>query len=309
MSMCDLIFSGVASAIPVARALGHRRSRLVKDAGHLLSTMDYTYREHQGKTIYRLKDGMSKRLVPPQRGAELQEDAIGIRLRDAIGVDNMMRGSDYAHSRVDVSAIAEDLGGDPGRVSDDEQAKIAAGNTARVYNFDVARPPSLLEPRLLPSALAGFSASIPSHAMPARRASVANCQVRIEGEMNQFKCGTVAQCRHFRAKACPEQRWKPGATTSLHSTGTASRWTGPAGLWLGAGFCPVWKGRRAESRRFGYIAADLDYHLKTIWRCFLLRAPDRQGGSSIALRPAIRPCTSARARPCWLNPPADLPPQ
>jgi hypothetical protein len=27
-----------------------------------------------------------------------QEDAIGIRLRDAIGVDNMMRGSDYPHS-------------------------------------------------------------------------------------------------------------------------------------------------------------------------------------------------------------------
>src|SRR5713226_9204298 len=27
-----------------------------------------------------------------------QEDAIGIRLRDAIGVDNMMWGSDYPHS-------------------------------------------------------------------------------------------------------------------------------------------------------------------------------------------------------------------
>jgi predicted TIM-barrel fold metal-dependent hydrolase len=27
-----------------------------------------------------------------------QEDAIGIRLRDVIGVDNMMWGSDYPHS-------------------------------------------------------------------------------------------------------------------------------------------------------------------------------------------------------------------
>jgi hypothetical protein len=41
--------------------------------------------------------------------------------------------------RVDVSAIAEDPGGDPEGVPDDEQAKIAGGNTARVYNFDVAR--------------------------------------------------------------------------------------------------------------------------------------------------------------------------
>ena len=75
-----------------------------------------------------------------------QEDAIGIRLRDVIGVDNMMwtwtirtagrrfpdRGRFWRRSR-------------PG-VPDDEQAKpapdhdpgIASGNTARVYNFDVA---------------------------------------------------------------------------------------------------------------------------------------------------------------------------
>ena len=29
-----------------------------------------------------------------------QEDAIGIRLRDVIGVDNMMWGSDYPHSEL-----------------------------------------------------------------------------------------------------------------------------------------------------------------------------------------------------------------
>ena len=31
--------------------------------------------------------------------------------------------------------------------------------------------------------------------------------------------------------------------------------------------------------------------------------------SDAALRPAIRPCTTQRARPCRLNPPADSPPQ
>ena len=69
-----------------------------------------------------------------------EEDAIGIRLRDVIGVDNMMWGSDYPHSELTFprsrKILAEILAGVP----DDEQAaKIDAGNTARVYNFDVAR--------------------------------------------------------------------------------------------------------------------------------------------------------------------------
>jgi predicted TIM-barrel fold metal-dependent hydrolase len=68
-----------------------------------------------------------------------QEDAIGIRLRDVIGVDNKMWGSDYPHSESTFprsrKILAEILKGVP----HDEQAKIAGGNTARVYNFDVAK--------------------------------------------------------------------------------------------------------------------------------------------------------------------------
>jgi len=81
-----------------------------------------------------------------------QEDAIGIRLRDVIGPDNMMWdnmmwGSDYPHSESTLpqsrKILAEILEGVP----DDEQAKpapdpdpgITGGNTARVYNFDMAR--------------------------------------------------------------------------------------------------------------------------------------------------------------------------
>jgi predicted TIM-barrel fold metal-dependent hydrolase len=76
-----------------------------------------------------------------------QEDAIGIRLRDAIGVDNMMWGSDYPHSEWTFSQSRQILTEILAGVPDDEQAKpapdpdpeIAGGNTARVYNFDVAR--------------------------------------------------------------------------------------------------------------------------------------------------------------------------
>ena len=78
-----------------------------------------------------------------------QEDAIGIRHTltlpsPACGggkgedVDNMMWGSDYPHSESTFpqsrKILAEILAGVP----EDEQAKIAGGNTARVYNFDAA---------------------------------------------------------------------------------------------------------------------------------------------------------------------------
>jgi hypothetical protein len=76
---------------------------------------------------------------PEMLGLSFQEDAIGIRLRDVIGVDNMMWGSDYPHSESTFpqsrKILAEILKGVP----DDEQAKIVGGNTARVYGFDVAR--------------------------------------------------------------------------------------------------------------------------------------------------------------------------
>jgi len=105
-------------------------------APHLLSTMDYTYRERHSEAIYRFKDGMSpsdffRRNVV----LSFQEDAIGIRLRNVIGVDNMMWGSDYPHSESTFprsgQILAEILEGVP----KDEQAKIAGGNTARVYNL------------------------------------------------------------------------------------------------------------------------------------------------------------------------------
>jgi predicted TIM-barrel fold metal-dependent hydrolase len=107
---------------------------------HVLSTMDYTYRERRGEAIYRFKDAM----LPSDffhRNVVLgfQEDAIGIRLRDVIGVDNLMWGSDYPHSESTFpqsrKILAEILAGVP----EEEQAKIVGGNTARVYNFDVTR--------------------------------------------------------------------------------------------------------------------------------------------------------------------------
>jgi|SRR6267154_6564393 len=65
-----------------------------------------------------------------------QEDAIGIRLRDVIGVDNMIWGSDYPAQRIDVPQSRKSLADILAGVPADEQARIAGGNTARVYRFD-----------------------------------------------------------------------------------------------------------------------------------------------------------------------------
>ena len=95
-------------------------------------------RKRHGEAIYRFKDAM----LPSDFSAATsywasREDAIGIRLRDVIGVDNMMWGSDYPHSELTFpqsrKILTEILAGVP----DNEQAKIVGGNTARVYNFDM----------------------------------------------------------------------------------------------------------------------------------------------------------------------------
>ena len=136
LSMCDMIFSGVFERHP-------RLTLAIVEfelswAPNVLTSMDYTYRERHGEAIYRFRDGM----LPSDffhRNVVLsfQEDAIGVRLRDVIGVDNMMWGSDYPHSESTFpqsrKILAEILAGVP----DEEQAKIAGGNTARVYSFDV----------------------------------------------------------------------------------------------------------------------------------------------------------------------------
>ena len=137
-SLCDMIFSGVFERHPgLTVAVVEFELAWVP---HVLSTMDYTYRERHGEAIYRFKDGT----VPSdffRRNVVLsfQEDALGIRLRDVIGVDTMMWGSDYPHSESTFPRSREILAAILSGVPEDEQAKIVGGNAARVYRFDAAR--------------------------------------------------------------------------------------------------------------------------------------------------------------------------
>src|SRR6266700_2002096 len=107
LSLCDLIFSGVFERHPRLRVAIVEFE--LAWAPHLLSTMDYTYRERHGEAIYRFKSLPSRRRgACPREGGDgilpsdffrrnivlsFQEDAIGIRLRDVIGVDNIRTSS------------------------------------------------------------------------------------------------------------------------------------------------------------------------------------------------------------------------
>jgi predicted TIM-barrel fold metal-dependent hydrolase len=138
LSMCDMIFSGVFDRHP-------RLTLAIVEfelswAPHLLDTMDYTYRERHEEAIYRFKNGMRPSdFFHSNVVLSFQEDAIGIRLRDVIGVDNMMWGSDYPHSEStfpqSCRILAEILAGVP----EAEQARIVGATTARVYGFDVTK--------------------------------------------------------------------------------------------------------------------------------------------------------------------------
>jgi predicted TIM-barrel fold metal-dependent hydrolase len=138
LSMCDMIFSGVFERQP--RLMLAIVEFELSWAPNVVTSMDYTYRERHGEALYRFKSGMApsdffRRNVV----LSFQEDAIGIRLRDVIGVENIMWGSDYPHSESTFpqsrKILTEILAGVPA----DEQAKIVGGNTARVYGFDVSR--------------------------------------------------------------------------------------------------------------------------------------------------------------------------
>ncbi len=65
-----------------------------------------------------------------------QEDALGIQHRHIIGVDNLQWGSDYPHPEATFPRTRQILEDILTGCTEEEKAKIAGGNAARVYHFD-----------------------------------------------------------------------------------------------------------------------------------------------------------------------------
>jgi len=138
LSLCDMIFSGVFDRHPGLKvAVVEFELAWVP---YVLNTADYTYHERHEEAAYRFRDGLRPSDFFRRNVAlSFQEDAIGVRLRDLIGVDSMMWGSDYPHSESTFPRSREILDRLLADVPADERAKIVGGNAARLYRFDVAR--------------------------------------------------------------------------------------------------------------------------------------------------------------------------
>ena len=135
MSLTDMIYSGVFERYPNLQvgAVEHE----VSWAAHFLDRIDYNYdqRAHD-RSVYRFKENM----VPSdyfRRNVFIgfQEDALGIKLRDIIGVDSLMWGSDYPHHESTFPRSREILEEILRECTEEERAKIAGGNCARVYGI------------------------------------------------------------------------------------------------------------------------------------------------------------------------------
>ena len=135
IALADMIYGGVFERYPRLQvgSIEHELSW----APFFLSRLDYLYIEKAYRPgWHRFKDGT----VPSDffhRNVFLsfQEDALGIQLRHLMGVDNLLWGSDYPHQESTFPKSRETLERILADCTEEEKAKIAGGNCARVFNI------------------------------------------------------------------------------------------------------------------------------------------------------------------------------
>ena len=134
-SLSDIIYSGVFDRFPHLK-VGAIEFELAL-APYFLRMLDYVYVERQQQAFYRYQDGrLPSDVFRSNVFLSFQEDDLGIQLRDHIGVETLMWGSDYPHAESTFPRSKQIMQQTLDGVPDDEKAKIAGGNTARLYHFD-----------------------------------------------------------------------------------------------------------------------------------------------------------------------------
>jgi predicted TIM-barrel fold metal-dependent hydrolase len=138
MSLGDMIFSGVFERYPKLQ-VGSVEFDL-SWIPHFLERIDYTYTD-RGVGLTSGKRPLAEGMLPSDYFhqnvfAGFQEDALGIRDREIIGVDNIMWGSDYPHAESTFPRSQDILEGILMDCTEQEKAKIVGGNAARVYRLD-----------------------------------------------------------------------------------------------------------------------------------------------------------------------------
>ncbi len=137
MSLANMIFSGVFERYPKLQ-VGSVEMEL-SWVPHFLDRIDYNYtqRAQEFSREYRFKEGaLPSDFFHSNVFLGFQEDALGIRDRAMIGVDQLLWGGDYPHqestfprSRQIIEEILADC-------TEEEKALIAGGNSARIYGLN-----------------------------------------------------------------------------------------------------------------------------------------------------------------------------
>jgi len=144
----DLIFTGVFERYPRLRvgSVEHELAWIP----FFLDQMDYTYTDRPPRgEWHRFEPGvLPSDFFRSNSFASFQEDAVGIRVRDVIGVDTLMWGSDYPHTESTFPRSQEILCDILNGVSADDALKIVSTNAAALYHFDLppAREPERTGP-------------------------------------------------------------------------------------------------------------------------------------------------------------------
>ena len=134
MSLAHMIYSGVFERYPSLQvgSVEHELSWIP----NFLDRLDFNYTQRgYERDWYRFKEDM----LPSDyfhRNVFLsfQEDTLGLRDRDIIGVDNIQWGSDYPHTESTFPRSREILQEILADCTEEEKAKISGGNAARIYN-------------------------------------------------------------------------------------------------------------------------------------------------------------------------------
>ena len=134
-SIAYMIFSGVFERYPKLK-VGAVEFEIAW-APYFMGRMDNTYRERvQGQQIQRFKGGaMPSDVFRSNIFVSFQEDDLGILIRSYVGVDNLLWGSDYPHAESTFPRSQEIVERILQGVPEEEKAKIAGGNAARLYHF------------------------------------------------------------------------------------------------------------------------------------------------------------------------------
>ena len=136
MSLGHMIFSGVFERYPKLQ-VGSIEMEL-SWVPHFLDRINYTYTQREIEFApYRFKEDMlPSDYFHRNVFVGFQEDALGIRFRDVIGVDNLVWGGDYPHSEGTFPRSQEILEEILVDCTEEEKAKIVGGNATRIYHLD-----------------------------------------------------------------------------------------------------------------------------------------------------------------------------